>query len=580
MALSLTRHALVDAVQMSDCLYMANGVDSPWLTDGLATGRLEATVGTAQPATAVTLGSSADAAALVDGTYQVLVTYYRQAGTTYPEMESAANETPTSITLSGGPKQIDVTDIPLSPDGQIDGRRLYIYGGNITRWRLALDIANNTAEVGTLEENVAYYNKQAVLREATGDLPRKRTTLPPAFSHLAVHLNRLWGINGETAYWSQPQPYHEDFPFGQALKIPVSGGIAEKLTGIKSFRESLVVFREDAVYGINGSSDTTFDPELLVEGYGTPSGLSIVAHGGFLYWLDRQHGVVRWSGGPKPENVGAGGEANILEDFWGRLDQNRLRESTGKYSPTTNEIIWLVTEGRLDRHNRAIVYDLTTNTLTVDVIAGNSMGLIRNEVGKKYILMGNTLGDVQQYNIGNLDAVYEGTVTGTIAIADGKKLTCTGAVFGDASDIEGGTAVLLDTNGDLLAENWIVDRVGDTELELLYPIPSGAVTFHLGANVVSRETPWMRFDGEGPAILKHVWVSYTQGSGTTVYVSKKKPGGAWSLVGSFTDDGDGLEKLVTTRRSEYHKLKFWWINTGDDVSINGYTAKAIPTRGR
>jgi len=578
-----SRFALTDSVIIGDpsVLVLANGVDSLAWTDGLVSGRTEATVSTTAPDVSSMTAVEADdgAGTLSDGTYYVYVTYKRDAAAGWPAMisgPSAGKE----VVIDAGPSHIDIASIPTSSDAQVDDREIYLLGGNLTQPYYVGAVGDNTTTTYEIESTEATIQGNKILSEATGDYPTKRTlaeALPPTFEHLAVWGNRLWGSKDDTLYFSESLPNFEDFPSTNSIVVPRRGGVSAKITQLVVHKRFLYLFYDDAVYIISGTNRDNFRVDQAMTGVGCSGGINaVLSVGDYLYWLDRQKGPVRWRGGGDPEPIGLG-----IEGFWERVDKNRLRRSVGSYSPRRRELIWKVTEGKYDRNNRNIVYDEMAAVLSVDHQPGTATGVARNELGEKCYLYGNTLGDIFQYDVGDSDGVYTGTQTGTPTTATGLSMADTAATFGSADDVEGRPIYFFDSSGDLLQANTVVTRTSATVLRLMYPIPANVSTYALGGIPFIRASGPTSLDPAGPAKWQHFvirWVPTT--TAATVYVDLKDVGDTdYTNVGSFDTDGDGKRDMVVFKRGEDITWRFRCSTPDVKVKILDVEIKGTATSG-
>jgi len=596
-ALSLNPYALVDWVQIGNPLIVAccNGIDQPWWTDGLETGRSEATLSTTAPDTS---GSSAADANVGTGvfpdatTYTIYITYVRAASTTYPSMESGPCDG-ISHTTSSDLVDIALSDLPVSGDAQVTHKNIYMIGGALSAPFYVDQIANATTSY-TIEDDTDTIGANATMDEASVEWPSKRTLtdgLPPIFERIEYWNGRLWGAAGATVHYSRFDPDFEDFPsnspyFTNSNSIPINrsgGGLGAKITQLRAHKGYLYVFFEDAVYIISGDDQASFRVDPMLQGEGHSGGPhSVISRADYLYYMDRQKGPRRWAGTGEPDpSYGI-----ALQDFWTRVDKMRLPRTTGIYSPATRELMWAVTEGRYDRPNRLIVYDEVTQTLVVDRCEMTSAGLIRNEVGEKAVLMGNCHGQLYQYDIGSADGVYTGTTSGTPTTSEGVTLADTTATFGAAADVEGRPLYELDSAGTVVRDNRVFTRAGATSLRLSRPMHPDIATYLLGEIPVRRTSGYVGFDPDGPSQWQRIEIRYVPTTASvTVYVDlKDRLDSDWTNIGSFDtyDSGaaDGRHEIpVGGKRGEDMQFRLRWDDDGQDVQIIGVTIKASFTGG-
>jgi hypothetical protein len=136
---------------------------------------------------------------------------------------------------------------------------------------------------------------------------------PPASTYSITHQDRVWLVaeDGVTLWYSAPRVQGETAWFNNLFTIPIEDG--GKITGLASFDNRLVVFKEGEIFVVdgsgppeNGGSGTEFAPPYkLPFGTGCINPGSIIATSGTLYFrsstgleaLDRRM-QVSWVGEP------------------------------------------------------------------------------------------------------------------------------------------------------------------------------------------------------------------------------------------------------------------------------------------
>lgn len=590
MALELNRIALCDWAQIGEplLLVMCNGIDNPWWTDGLETSRTEATLSTTAPDTSsMTAAETNDGAGqYADGTYSVYVTYYRDAATTYPAMESGAG-TVKEVTISSGPSDILLGSVPVSGDAQVTDRRVYLLGGVLERPFYVGAIGDNTTTAYTINVAATTLQGNAVLAEATGNYPKKRTladALPPKFEHVEVWNGRLWGSRDNVLYFSEPSPKFEDFPTTNAITIPRRGsGVGAKITQLRVHKRFLYVFFDDSVFVISGANLATFRVDQVLGGVGNAGGpRSVISIGDWLYFLDRQLGPVRWPGAGSEERIGF-----AVQDFWDRLDKMRLRRAVGEYAQRRGEIVWYVTEGRYDRNNRRLVFDTTTATFAVDHAECTSVGTVRNEVGEKCPLEGTSLADVFQYDLGNGDGAYAGTRSGTPTTAAGVSITTAGITLPDAADCQGRPVYTYDANGELLQDLRLITRTSATAFRVSRPVSGTVATWRIGSIPFRWESPPISLGEDGQSLWEQIDVRYDPTStAATLYEDlKAEDDSAYENIGTTSTDDDGRDETVVcdtngrAKRGEDVQLRLRADEIDNTLTVKEITIHGTPTGG-
>jgi len=121
----------------------------------------------------------------------------------------------------------------------------------------------------------------------------------PVINSICVHNNRLWGVNpnGEYIYASKLGDFREFNSFkGVATDSYYVGvGSGGGFTGIVSYRNYVLAFKENCLHIISGTVPTNFSIARTVEGIGCIDIRSCAQVGGYLYFLSKD-GFYRFDG--------------------------------------------------------------------------------------------------------------------------------------------------------------------------------------------------------------------------------------------------------------------------------------------
>jgi hypothetical protein len=164
----------------------------------------------------------------------------------------------------------------------------------------------------------------------------------------------------------------------------------------------------------------------------------------------------------------------------------------------------------------------------------------------------------------------------------GRSLSDDGASFDTSGDeIEGAPLYEYDSNFEFLQANVVASVTSGTNLLGQKPLHADIAYYTIGGFPLIWETPWLKADPEGPQLLRMVSVDYGVGDGATIYVwFQGSSDSSWTLMGSFTDDGDGREELYAHDLDEFHKLKVVVLDPTKSVELRGLLASFMPTRGK
>jgi len=282
-------------------LYWMNGVDQKrYNMDTVAD------IGFASPTGAIAAPTTSGTG--LTGTFQYYATYGY----------GAAGELGESGYLTGGTKAaanqglvVDLTGLTSVPAaGTVD--IIYLYR--------SVDLS--TVPAGGSFGTFPAYRVATITRQADGTFPANFTdsvmavplpvkalvvtsVLPPSNCRfLAVHRSRLFmGSNRSfpgRVWWSknfEPESFNQDEDFADFTRQ--TGGV---ITGMVEFADQIVVFTEDAMYGIANVDQDPPNIYIIAAGIGCVAPESVRAAYGLLCWLARG-GLYIWDGQSPPKRV-------------------------------------------------------------------------------------------------------------------------------------------------------------------------------------------------------------------------------------------------------------------------------------
>jgi len=248
---SYTAIASMEYCMFQNRVYFGNGVDNPGIYDITTTyGSVTYTppqvrsMGATPPAGAVTFAADSGSTGVPTGGYYYKVTYL------YYGFEESNGGTISALhTVSGGPKNVNLTGIPQGGYG-VTARNIYRAtdsGGTPGAFLLVGTIPNNLASVTTFIDTAS-----------AGSTPIPvSNNLPPIFSYIALNLSRLWvaGVSGTPSelYWSNP-----GLPdlFDPDNSLQCNPG--DPIQAIYIYQGITVVFNRHSMGQVLGTTDDTF----------------------------------------------------------------------------------------------------------------------------------------------------------------------------------------------------------------------------------------------------------------------------------------------------------------------------------
>lgn len=205
-----------------------------------------------------------DAFGPLSGTYSYVYTYYNSADGT----ESAPS--PVSEELEVGSGKIMLLGMAISPDSQVDKKRIYRVGGNVSAFTLVDTVLNDVVDYTDLVPDVDLVSQ---LLESTlyDQAPSGLKYLTEAYAMLfgAVDTKLYFTPIGKPNAW--PGSYFLDF--------------AEEITGIGVVANGLLVFTKYRTYIVAGTGPTTLTKYLLSGDQGCLNHFSIANLAGACAWV-------------------------------------------------------------------------------------------------------------------------------------------------------------------------------------------------------------------------------------------------------------------------------------------------------
>jgi len=210
-------------------------------------------------APSVAVGSSGN----LTGKYKYLITFYRTGN--YP---CESNPSPESAEVTPSAQKVDLTNIPVSPDGKVNARRIYRTLANGEKFYWLADITNNDAtayednlsDADILESEEVSYNRG----------------IPKEGKFFEIWDGKLW-IAG-----------NEEFPndlfrtnagtLEEAAStniIPVERREADKIKQIRAYGEDLYVFKDKTNFKVEKKGDNLYEINALPQGIGLEAAHSV-----------------------------------------------------------------------------------------------------------------------------------------------------------------------------------------------------------------------------------------------------------------------------------------------------------------
>lgn len=268
----------------NDLFFLVNGQDAKKFdgTSLSAFGITRPTVGT--------LAGAAGASGSPNGTYELRVSY---ANSSTGHESSASDTAASTVTVSS--QKISVSNVPVSGDSQVDTRYLYVRNtSTMTQFYRAGTISDNSTTTITLD----FADANLVTVGPTTD---ENDPPPSGIKYLCFHEGRLFAATDSALYYSKiDKP--EAFPPINVEYVNQSDG--QKITGLSSGQQTLLILKEDRSYGLfNGNDPAAWEIITISSDYGCASHRTIRTINNDTYWWGR-HGLIKWSAGTSVDPIG------------------------------------------------------------------------------------------------------------------------------------------------------------------------------------------------------------------------------------------------------------------------------------
>lgn len=460
---------VVDGVQ-----FFCNGYDQPWWWDE---GSNFYDLGGAAPTDfSLALSAAGAPAAIPTGKiarYYVVRAVSSLGKETAPQLAGASDayfaEGVPGISISnasGATRDVTVTWTP-DTGGQFDVRRIYRSLDGEDAYKLVKEVAEATGTYLDVDPDANIETNTAYVRTY-------RTTAPPLFDVMWTHQNRVWGAAADSAVACYGQiarddarDVTQDFPDANVLMIEIN----DPFGGIRagwSHNDFNYVFREEAVYQVDGQDATDFVVTRMYSGRGALCRRAMIEiDDGQLVVLDKL-GLYGWSPGGQPVVLGKANATGLsrLAPIWKRMNLGAARHFHVVHEKDRNLLHFFIALDFEPVPNYVVVYDYKRDVFLTDpYVWSGASGLLEDSSGAEHRVRLDDVGVAWVDGVGNSDGVYAGATTATITAAPA--WTC--AETFDTTDADGtlGSAAIRYTSAGVAIE---VNRIAVVGAHTLVPL--------------------------------------------------------------------------------------------------------------
>lgn len=415
-------------------LFMVNGTDAKKFDGTDVTG-----LGITRPSAPTVV--DAGVAGNPDGTYEFALSY----GNSSTGHESSRSDS-TSVTITTN----KITVSWATPaDAQVDQVFLYVRKPAVTTefFRLivgvspavdASDAFGITADPITVDVTDTQLNALLTLAPDTAEND------PPVagIKAVAFHQSRLFAFDETSMYYSKvglPESFDPE-----AVE-PINNDDSQRVVGGFSAFGTLVIWKGNSTYVLNGTDPDTWQVELADPFIGNSSLASAVFINGYLYWWSTR-GPVRWNGSGTIEPIGETYlSPTVSADA---LDYSLLDHVVAGVDMTRQKVLFAVPERGTSRNSLILPFNYRTggwDSDKWDPFDVASMCVVEDSSGSPWVMMGNYNGRVFQWWNADLDGAR---VLDDLGVA----LTLSGTPTGSTSTTVTDSTANFDTDDNGLAD--------------------------------------------------------------------------------------------------------------------------------
>jgi hypothetical protein len=382
----------------------------------------------------------------------------------------STSRTPTPLSpkrayTATGAKQLRINGVATFSDVQINHKHIYMTtagAGSGGDFYLARSLTNDTNTACYISISDAELSGKEVL-DITSD---EAGGFPPKFKHLIAKWNRFYGVPADypsrVRYSLQlgqtDASYNESemFPGTNALRVNEDDG--DYITAWAAFRDSIIVFKRNAIYEITQTS--AGDPnnpsnqfhavrQIPSNGVGCVSEssqhgceVSSIEGGTYIYfpWYD---GIWRLG-----ENDSLTKISDEIQETWdNEVNAARFKSIEIGVDPTNRYLLVSVSAYGKTINNLVLRYDLIRKKWMKDEISAACFAKVEESNGQARLYFGDNFGFLNRIYDTNYDGIGSGTLTGNVT-ADGDSgdtsFTVSGGLYTGGQGLRGCPVVLLD----------------------------------------------------------------------------------------------------------------------------------------
>ena len=435
-----TTSAFPDFAEANNCIFIVNGTNAKKWNGTALTG-----IGITAPAAAP--GATGGAAGNMSGVWDIAIAY-KNSGTGHVSSRSAYAST---TNLSS---QLTTVTWTASTDAQVDEVVIYVRKGTLSSQFWQATTAANATETANINISDATFLAYVTIAPTTisNDPP------PSGIKYACYHKGRMFFATDTTVYWSKA---HEPESFNlQTDYEPINLKDGQKITGLLSKGDVLIIFKTDSTWGIFGDSPQSWVISPIYEDIGNVSHRSIVRAEGYVGWWSQTYGPqLTVDFGGRPRQIGN----ELISETIGpaNLDYSQLSLVAGVYDALGQRILWAVPE--LNATANTLILPFSTNLLSWesnkwDPMVVSSWGVADDADGQPKVYLGGAYGQFFKWDDAESDGMRStltdavtpcaktGTFTATSTSQSSISLTASAVLDTEGSGLVGRRITVVDSN--------------------------------------------------------------------------------------------------------------------------------------
>lgn len=381
------------------------------------------------------IGAPVGASSATSGSLTAAAKYWVYV--TYRNMETGVESNPSfgvEITIAGGQSSIGTLQIPVSPDPQVNQRRIWISGANAAENAGPIYLAENASEETTVDDNsaITYTGGITVVDTTNATITDfDENSPPPSGSLVRSFKDRLWVSGNPLA----PTRIHysgvltPDTYDGTAY-LELDQDTGDRITGLGRLLNRLVVFMRDGRIQISstGNSEVPFSAAVSSRDSGSVGAQGHTEYEGILPHIGERD-IFLWDGGQalNISSPSAADRPSIQDTMRNKIETSRLTATSMSVYRSKNQIWTALTSTGNSRNDMVLIFDFEMGTWSRYDVDVDCLAEVEDADDESFLYAG-IRGHLCRMDLGDYDGPTA-LIAGTATSGDTESLTDSAASF-------------------------------------------------------------------------------------------------------------------------------------------------------